>query len=334
MSKIAVIMSTYNPSMYLKEQLKSIMGQQLSPGDTLSIIIRDDGSPEEWPTELMSLIKDFGIEVVKGANVGPAMSFYQLLSIAEGYDYYYFSDQDDIWDIRKITIMMDSFHLLEKQGRDTAMGVYSDLWVADADGKIDGKRMKKSEFPKTTDQISMNKFHEINLFRKYFVTGASFAINAKARSNALHLGKQVFELTVMHDSTIATMLLLDGNLTYVDEPLVRYRQHGNNVFGVVKAKSLLNRISRLSENYEKKLTKIWDVWVVARSMNLQDTAHAQNIAYLTKMFTSRNFLTSLNMLWRIRRGVFFHAPLIGMVGITIFGGRTLQKFKYQASREL
>ena len=97
MSKVAVLMSTYNGEKHLDEQIESIFSQE---GVEISLWVRDDGSTdgtlpkvEAWMTK-----KPGRVHLLKGENVGYKRSFLQLLaSVPDGYDYYAFADQDDIW---------------------------------------------------------------------------------------------------------------------------------------------------------------------------------------------------------------------------------------------
>lgn len=97
MSKIAVLMSTYNGEKYLDEQIESIFSQE----DTeISLWVRDDGSTDETLPKVDAWMKKKPgqIHLLRGENVGYKRSFLHLLAnVPDGYDYYAFADQDDIW---------------------------------------------------------------------------------------------------------------------------------------------------------------------------------------------------------------------------------------------
>lgn len=99
---VVILMSTYNGHLYLKEQLDCI-AQQTYPG-LITTIIRDDGSKDN--TEAIALsypqTENRKITFIKAENVGPQRSFLELIRLAPEADYYFFADQDDVWDLDKI----------------------------------------------------------------------------------------------------------------------------------------------------------------------------------------------------------------------------------------
>lgn len=96
MYKVMVFLSAYNGEKYLKQQIDSILNQKEV---MVFITVRDDGSCDET----LEIIKDYArqynnISYISGNNIGFRKSFWKLLRSAENkYDYYAFSDQDDVW---------------------------------------------------------------------------------------------------------------------------------------------------------------------------------------------------------------------------------------------
>ena len=96
-TKIAILLSTYNGEKYIKEQIDSILNQQ---GVETYIFVRDDGSSDATVAILKELQVTYRnrIELTQGKNLGYAGSFISLLSKSEEkFDFYAFSDQDDVW---------------------------------------------------------------------------------------------------------------------------------------------------------------------------------------------------------------------------------------------
>lgn len=103
MSKVLILISTYNGKDKILKQIDSIL---LQNNVDISVCIRDDGSDEETIDILKELLKKHGdkISVLYGKNIGWKQSFLELVYTAEGdFDYYGFSDQDDIWLSDKVT---------------------------------------------------------------------------------------------------------------------------------------------------------------------------------------------------------------------------------------
>ena len=101
--KVAVILGFYNGNDYIETQVKSILEQEFK---NIDIYIFDDNSTLN--VELKKIKSDkktkSKIKIFKRErNVGYAKNF--LLGLKEAgnnYDFYAFSDQDDIWENNKI----------------------------------------------------------------------------------------------------------------------------------------------------------------------------------------------------------------------------------------
>lgn len=94
MCKVAVLMSTYNGREYVEDQIRTIYEQDYSD---FTLFIRDDGSNADFVKQLEGLQAKYGFELIKGENLGFVKSFLTLLKSVEGFKYYAFADQDDIW---------------------------------------------------------------------------------------------------------------------------------------------------------------------------------------------------------------------------------------------
>ena len=93
--KLAVLMSTYNGSKYLRQQLESILNQVCDC--EIDIWVRDDGSSDDTLKILREYAAFGRLRWYTGENLKPARSFLDLVKHCPGYDYYAFSDQDDVW---------------------------------------------------------------------------------------------------------------------------------------------------------------------------------------------------------------------------------------------
>lgn len=96
---VAVLMSTYNGEKYLIEQIDSILNQSY---ENIHLFIRDDGSTDDTRSILNQFMDNPKVTVIMGTkNLGYKNSFLSLLkTIVNTYDeyqYFSFSDQDDIW---------------------------------------------------------------------------------------------------------------------------------------------------------------------------------------------------------------------------------------------
>ena len=109
-SKVIVIMTTFNGERYVEEQLLSILNQK---NVDLDIFIFDDCSTDKTVDVIQSLnsnkVRLFINEVATGSA---GINFLQaLISLGnnyfENYDYVALADQDDLWDIEKLVRAVD-----------------------------------------------------------------------------------------------------------------------------------------------------------------------------------------------------------------------------------
>jgi rhamnosyltransferase len=98
MQRICVLMATYNGEKYIEEQILSIRNQKEVICD---LYAWDDGSTDKT----ISILKKNNVKILGcSSRFGkPCYVFFSLvLKIKKKYDYYAFSDQDDIWLQNKI----------------------------------------------------------------------------------------------------------------------------------------------------------------------------------------------------------------------------------------
>lgn len=106
MKKVLVMLSSYFGERYIQDQIDSILCQQ---NVEVSLIVRDDGS-KDGTCEIVqkNAVNDPRIRLIRGDNIGFRRSFFELLLNAPlNYDYYAFSDQDDIWESDKLSRAVD-----------------------------------------------------------------------------------------------------------------------------------------------------------------------------------------------------------------------------------
>lgn len=116
--KISVCMATYNGGKYLREQMDSILGQDLSayPEAELEIIVSDDLSTDDT-LQILESYHDERIKVYKHTNKKSHKYYKSMFACTENFanamekctgDYIFLSDQDDIWHPMKISRSLDS----------------------------------------------------------------------------------------------------------------------------------------------------------------------------------------------------------------------------------
>lgn len=214
---VSVAMTTYNGEAYLVEQLDSIVNQDYK---NIELIVCDDGSTDSTMSMLGSYRDshpDLRMEIYPAAqNLGYVKNFEKAISFCRG-KYIAFCDQDDIWYSAKISKQLDV--LLAN----TALAVFTDADLIDAKGRLFQQGLWGAVIgglpPETIDHRA---FYLSNC-----VTGCTLIIDRTLLDSALP-----FIEGVPHDWWLAYHAAYLDRLSWVDEKLLGYRQHGTNVYGV------------------------------------------------------------------------------------------------------
>ena len=101
---ISIALTTYNGEKFLKEQLDSILNQTYSDYE---LVVCDDCSTDSTRQILKEYEKkDKRINVfLNNNNLGFKNNFEKAISLCTG-EYIALSDQDDIWDEKKLEILL------------------------------------------------------------------------------------------------------------------------------------------------------------------------------------------------------------------------------------
>lgn len=231
MEKVDILLATYNGEKYLREQIDSILNQTHTE---FRLLISDDGSIDGTRDILNEYKeKDSRIEVfMQDDNLGVVKNFEFLLKKVEA-KYYMFSDQDDIWKETKIEKSLNKI----EEGYDL---VYSDLEVVD-----ENLNVTYSSYWKLKGIY--NKIKKYNnfesLYLNNFVTGCTI-ISKKELMN-LFMPLPNTSKFVLHDYWISLIISQNGKIAYIEEPLIKYRQHKNNKVGSKKKSDELKSIDEI-----------------------------------------------------------------------------------------
>ena len=230
LSRVLVLISTYNGEKYIKEQLESIENQE---GVRVSILIRDDGSTDKT----IDIINDFivqhpNINLISDCNIGYAKSFMTLVRIAsnEDFDYFAFCDQDDVWCSNKLSTAISN------------ICNYNDrpaLYLSQAIIVDENLNPMKSSFHKRI--VALGPALEHN-----FAIGCTMVFNKKL-CDLCNTDFEKMNLTCGHDSWVFLVALATGSFVFFDENgYVKYRQHGKNASGkITSLKQALRAIKKI-----------------------------------------------------------------------------------------
>lgn len=213
---VAVLMSTYNGEKYVEEQIQSILNQK---GVLVNLYIRDDGSTDNTINIIQKYTDISNIYIIIGSeNLKPALSFMQLLYITEGYDFYAFADQDDIWLPDKLSKAVNQLITIQGPG---LYGSNQILYINESECGL-----------RYTSEVDLSLVSE--LFGNH-ISGCTMVINSALanilREKSSRPDNQILSLR-MHDTWVMTSALLNGTVIYDHNSYILYRVHENNSVGL------------------------------------------------------------------------------------------------------
>jgi len=218
MEKINILMATFNGRRYVAKQIESILNQTYQD---FRLIISDDCSTDSTLKILEEYeAKDSRIDIYyQGENLGITANFEFLIGKVRS-EYFMFADQDDIWEPDKIE---KSVKKLEEENLDL---VYTDLCVVDS--RLN--EIAPSYWRLKGLDYRIKRYNNFeSLYLNNFVTGCTMLVRSKWINEFMPLPKE--SKYILHDYWIALIVSQSGNIGYIDEALVKYRQHGNNKIG-------------------------------------------------------------------------------------------------------
>ncbi|MEW7290477.1 glycosyltransferase family 2 protein [Aquimarina sp. 2304DJ70-9] len=240
MELVSVVIGTYNGATYISEQLESILHQTYTP---LEIIVVDDASSDATLDILNTYSEKHSNITVHpfDTNVGYIKNFERGIALAKG-NYIALSDQDDWWMPTKIEKLMSHMHHYDL--------VYCDSIFVDENLNELG-----SSFSETKNLISINT--PINLLIDNCVSGHASLFKKSLYDKAIP-----FPDFIPHDWWLAYVASTENNVYYLDEPLVKYRHHQNNIIASSKKdkKTKKNKRSKRLKRIEKRkrITSFYD----------------------------------------------------------------------------
>ena len=234
MERVDILLATFNGEKYLKDQLDSILNQTYKD---FKLIVSDDCSTDSTKSILEEYKKkDDRIEIYyQEQNLGVVENFEFLLKKVET-KYFMFADQDDIWKEEKIE---KSVKKMDETNSDL---VYSDLEVVNE--KLEVTYESYWKLKGIYDKIKKYNNFE-SLYLNNFVTGCTIIAKSEWIKKVLPLPKT--SKYVLHDYWLALIISETGRITYIEEPLMKYRQHKNNNIGSKKKSEEMKSLDEIRE---------------------------------------------------------------------------------------
>lgn len=219
---VEILLPVFNGGKYLCDQLDSLFRQSYS---NIRVLIRDDISSDNSKEIINNYRQRYADKILvidSQKNLGSSLSFHELLKHSSA-DYVMFCDQDDIWLPKKVEnslkAITDDIHFTKK-----IRCVYSDLSIVDEElNNIHysmRQALKLGAHPKDyKDYLCQSQ-----------VTGCTMILNRDAVNCLLSYPPP--ERNIVHDHWYTVVLSIYGQLRFLDERNILYRQHLSNQVGV------------------------------------------------------------------------------------------------------
>jgi len=210
-------MATYNGEDFIGEQIESILSQTYKH---IELIICDDGSSDGTITIINHYRKQYPFIKLyhNDRRLGFVKNFEKAIGLCNG-EYIALSDQDDIWDNKKLEIQLLAIVKEEAQSSNIPLMVHSDLRIIDENSEIIGSsyfRYKQYKL-KTTKDLG-------HIAGPCGVMGNTILFNQHLKYQILPFPKEI----EYHDYWLALMNELFGKRITLRQPLVNYRIHTSN----------------------------------------------------------------------------------------------------------
>lgn len=212
---VLVLLSTYNGENYLQEQVRSILAQD-SDEVHVYILIRDDGS-SDGTVSVLERLKCNRLSWYRGDNLGWRESFIDLLYKSGEYDFYAFSDQDDVWLPGKLKRAVDCLASMPE-----GPCLYFSNLITWRNDRREGLAKKR--------ELKVDKYR---CMVQCLATGNTMVFNRELKEIICRNPHPQYLLS--HDFWVLQVAALLGHVHYDPDSFILYRQHGDNQVGVQRS---------------------------------------------------------------------------------------------------
>ena len=223
--KVSVAMATYNGAAFLREQLSSIVGQTMLPAE---LVVSDDGSTDDT----LEIVRDFAktalfpvVIAPKTERLGFADNFLHAAEACR-HELVAFCDQDDVWLPKKIETGARRIR------DDASLMALHTLTITDGELNPTGHWTQGIIADKAYEPLELDPYAtgwgNSMMFRRELAT----LIPRKRRPHQ----PEKPALPLSHDTWLYMLAAALGRVSHIKAPMLLYRQHGSNAWGVEEPK--------------------------------------------------------------------------------------------------
>lgn len=215
------MMASYNGEKYIRQQIESIINQSYTDW---TLIVCDDGSTDNTVSILNEYANsDDRISVIANESNyhGAFENFHYLINHCkhiDGFDYYLFSDQDDIWKEDKIESLIEC---IENQDGGCPILCYADLETIDSNDNLLDDSLD--------NQWGIEKHNKVSYFFSHKVFGCNLMMNKELFQFVPEVDlSEDYVHILSHDNYYSKFAAIYGKTVFLPKVLMSYRRHDDN----------------------------------------------------------------------------------------------------------
>lgn len=264
MAEVSIVLATYNGASYIEEQLDSILKNTFTDW---TVEICDDGSSDRTIKIAKEYVKKYPGKILlhqNTNNLGVTRNFLEGAKRADG-NYIMFCDQDDVWLPNKIEKTLQKIKDRESHlGTNTPIAVFTDAKL------VDGVLRTISDSFFGYNGLNTKKIDLAHLLMENKVIGCTTMFNKAVADMIINFPS----LARYHDWWIGLIAATFGEISFLDEPTMLYRQHGKNVVGSQNFVSyVVNRIKNIATQRKSLFEnerQAWEFYEIYQSYLLEE----------------------------------------------------------------
>lgn len=287
---ISVVMATYNGSLYIEEQLRSILNQTLLPDE---IIISDDNSTDQTVSIIERICSETNVPIYLFRNfntLGYIKNFFCALKKAKG-DIIFLADQDDIWMPEKIKYCSA---LMRKNMNIMALSTGFRI----IHGNDDSSATINRRYPLKARRISWKQF-----IRHPHYPGMAMVVTKHLADKVLPVHNNISA----HDWQLNQLATQEGSMYFSPAVLTLYRQHASNTVGTLASFN--------SDAKEHRLQTLQQMIQCLKHVHYQTDKEQRYTQTIITLYEKRAAYIENNQAWVLLAFGVFHLPDITLRGL-------------------
>ena len=232
---VDILMCTHNGEDFIELQIQSILDQTHT--DFKLIIVDDTSNDRTVEIIKKMMLNDKRIELHQNKkNLGYFNNFLNGLDFVKS-DYLFFSDQDDIWAENKVEIQLADLMLED----DNVLMNFSNSYL------LYDKIQSQTDYETKRDSDKIKTYYSspIELALRNIVSGHTILIRSNQIPSIKKSLSKITDIKNLYFDYILTLVLLDlGQIKYINESFVYFRQHLNST----STKMRMNYYKYISSN--------------------------------------------------------------------------------------